>query len=76
LNQNIFYELAFSRILAGLAINWPTRDRILKEEFHPRFPMVKNDGLQICGLEHQRNLRICDLRINHIKIADLRIGTP
>ncbi len=33
-------------------------------------------NLRICELGHQGNLRICDLRINHYKFADLRIGTP
>jgi hypothetical protein len=31
------YNQDCSLILAGFAINWPARDRILKEEFHPPF---------------------------------------
>ncbi len=31
-------------------------------------------GFPICGLEHQGNLRICDLRINNYKFADLRFA--
>jgi hypothetical protein len=30
--------------------------------------------LRICGLEHEENLRISDLRINHYKFADLRFA--
>jgi hypothetical protein len=29
-------------------------------------------GFAICGLRHQGNLQICDLRINRNKFADLR----
>ncbi len=31
-------------------------------------------SLQICGLEHQVNLRSCYVRINHYKFADLRFA--
>jgi hypothetical protein len=31
-------------------------------------------GFAIFGLGHQANLRICDLRINHYKFADLRLA--
>jgi hypothetical protein len=32
-------------------------------------------GFAICGLGHQGHLRICKLRTNHYKFADLRTGT-
>jgi hypothetical protein len=46
----------------------------LKDKFHSRFPMVENwENWLISNLRIRapRNFRICDLRINHIKIADL-----
>jgi hypothetical protein len=31
-------------------------------------------GFAICGLAHPKNLRICDLRINQKKLADLKFA--
>ena len=48
----------------------------LKRAVHPRPPIVKIFGFAIRGLEHQRNLRNCDFRINQTKllIFDSRIN--
>jgi hypothetical protein len=39
---------------------------------HCFFPAICR--FAICGLGDQRNLRICDLQINHCKFADLRFA--
>jgi hypothetical protein len=48
------------------------------EANHPAEPDQKHclflANLRICGLRHEGNLRICDLRFNHYKLSDLQFA--
>ncbi len=43
------------------------------DKTHCFFPLPISE-FAICGLGHQGNLRVCDVRINHYKFADLRFA--
>jgi hypothetical protein len=56
-----FKEQARGLILAGFAMKWPTRNQLLTRGCLILCVLF----WIICGFEHERNLRICDMRIIH-----------
>jgi hypothetical protein len=73
-NSNSYKQNFTGRILAGFPMKRPTTDLTFeKKVFHPRCPMVKNCGFAICGMEHQKNLRICGCGLTRTNCGFARV---